>query len=234
MLEKKLQEQLNRFNQINRYAKKMILEQDAPAEDPALGAVPPPPGGEVPPPPGGEVPPPPGGEVPPPPEGGEVPPPPGEDAPIDDSMPSDEGMDTTEEMDITDLVNMTKSIKRDMELKQGDNSEAITKMDDIFSKLDDLERKLTGMDSIISRIDELGSKVEKMKEPTPVEKLEMRSLDSYPFNKNPEQFFNEKRGEMERSGKNEYQIKPQDINNYSKQSIAKTFNPEGSQDDFRY
>lgn len=217
-LEKKLQEELKRFNQINKYAKKMIMEQDVP-EDPAAaapGAVPP--AGDVPAaPPAGDVP---AGDVPAMPPTGDVPA--GGEAPIGE-VP-EEG-DATEEMDITDLVNMTKSIKRDMENKQTDNMDVINKMDDIFTKLDDLESKLANMDSIIDRIDQIGAKVEQIKEPTPVEKLEMRSLDSYPFNKKPEQFFQEKRGEMERTGKN-YEIKPDDTSNYSKETIMKTFNPE--------
>jgi hypothetical protein len=143
------------------------------------------------------------------------------------------GGDSTEEMDITDLVNMTKSIKKDMELKQNDNDEVINKMEDIFSKLDDLESKMADMDSIIDRIDQLSTKIDQVKEPTPVEKLEMRSLDSYPFNKNPQQFFDEKKGEMQRSGKN-YEVTPDNATNYSKESIMKTFNPEGEQDSFRF
>lgn len=226
-LEKKLQEELKRFNQINSYAKKMILEQGVP-EDPAAapGAVPP--AGETPPaPPAGEEPAiPPTGDVP----AGDVPAgdvpagdvPAGGEAPLGE-VPGE--ADSTEEMDITDLVNMTKSIKRDMENKQSDNMDVINKMDDIFTKLDDLESKLANMDSIIDRIDQIGAKVEQIKEPTPVEKLEMRSLDSYPFNKKPEQFFQEKRGEMERTGKN-YEIKPDDASNYSKETVMKTFNPE--------
>jgi hypothetical protein len=129
---------------------------------------------------------------------------------------------------------MTKSIKKDMENKQSDNVNVVAKMDDIFTKLDDLESKLSDMDSIIDRIDQLGRKVEQMKEPTPVEKLEMRSLDSYPFSKNPEQFFQEKRGEMERSGKNTYELKPNDVTSYSKDLIKQSFNPEGSNNGMSY
>lgn len=228
-LEKQLQEELKRYNQINRYAKKMIVEQDVP-EEPAAGAVPP--AGDVPPPPGDVPPPPPGDagadaglEVPPPADAGA-------DAPPTDDVSGE--MDTTEEIDITDLVNMTKSIKKDMENKQSDNVNVVAKMDDIFTKLDDLESKLADMDSIIDRIDQLGAKVEQMKEPSPVEKLEMRSLDSYPFNKKPEQFFQEKRGEMERSGKNTYEVKPSDITNYSKEEIKQSFNPSGNSDEFTY
>lgn len=224
-LEKQLKEELKRFNQINKYAKTMITEQDVP-EDPNA-AVPPPPAGDVP----GEVPPP-AGDAP---MDASVPPPPEEELPMDAEIPAPDmeaGMDdSTEEIDITDLVNMTKSIKKDMETRQNDNSDVISRMDDVFTKLDDLESKLADMNSIIDRIDQLGSKIEQMKEPTPVEKLEMRSLDSYPFNKNPQQFFDEKKGEMERTGKN-YQIKPEEATNYSNETIKKTFNPDQDENDF--
>jgi hypothetical protein len=132
MLEKKLLEEVKRFNAINKYSKKMIMEQDAPppapAEDP-LGDVPPPPTGDVPPPP-------PAGDM-----GGDVPPPPADDM---GTPPMDEaGMGgDTEEIDITDLVNMTKNIKNDLENNKQDNSAVINKMDDVFTKLNDLESKL--------------------------------------------------------------------------------------------
>jgi hypothetical protein len=220
-LEKQLQEELKRYKQINRYAKTLIMEQDVPEDPNVAGAVPP--AGDVPPPPS-EASAEPALDVPTPPE--------------DVTTPSTNDVsgeeDSTEEIDITDLVNMTKSIKKDIENKQSDNINVVAKMDDIFTKLDDLESKLSDMDSIIDRIDQLGKKVELMKEPTPVEKLEMRSLDSYPFNKNPEQFFQEKRGEMERSGKNTYELKPNEITNYSKDLIKQSFNPDADKNGMTY
>ena len=62
-------------------------------------------------------------------------------------------------------------------------------MDDVFTKLNDLESKLSEMDQLVAKIDQLGARVEEMKPETPVEKLEMRSLDSYPFNEKPKDFF---------------------------------------------
>ena len=99
-------------------------------------------------------------------------------------------------------------------------------MDDVFTKLNDLESKLSEMDQIMSKIDELGHKVEEMKPQTPQEKLEMRSLDSYPFNEKPQEFFAHKMGEMKASGKNEYVLTKDEVQNYSKDEIRKSFNPE--------
>jgi hypothetical protein len=90
------------------------------------------------------------------------------------------------------------------------------------------------MDSVISKIDELGNKVETMKEKTPQEKLELRSLDSYPFNLNPQEFFTQKQTEMQKSGKNEYVLTKQDIDDYSLDTIRNSFNPEQEEDEFKF
>lgn len=227
MLEKKLQEEVDRFKSINKYAKKLMMEQDVPPPPPGEETPPPPPGGEA---PAGDVPPPPdasalGGETPPPPPGGEAP-------MADPSLPAgDAGMDDTQEMDITDLVNMTTSIKKDLEAHTQDNGTVMAKMDDVFGKLNDLENHIAQMDNVIAKIDQLGAKMDTMKEKTPEEKLEMRSLDSYPFNQNPQEFFNKKQDDMRASGKNEYVLTKDDVQNYSNDAIKKSFNPDDEEQD---
>ena len=166
---------------------------------------------------------------------GDVPPAP--DAPVEDTTPDEPIMDTTdptEEIDITDLVNMSKSIKKDIESNKNDHTEVLTKMDDVFTKLGDLEQKLSQMDSIISKIDNLGNKMEMIKEKTPQEKLEMRSLDSYPFNQNPQQFFANKQDQMRDSGKNEYVLTKDEVENYPMDTIKQSFNPQTEEDEFKF
>lgn len=210
-LEKKLLEEVARFNQINKYARKLMNEQELP---PAPEAAPEEPGIE---PPAGELPPPPADMGAP--EAG---------APEAGAPESD-----VEELDITDLVNMTKSIKKDIEDNKQEHGTVLSQMDAVFSKLDDLEAKLGQMDSVIAKIDELGSKVQDMKPHTPQEKLELRSLDSYPFNQKPQEFFAQKQGEMQMTGKNEYVLTKDDVENYSK-TITQTFNPELEKDEFKF
>jgi hypothetical protein len=228
MLEKKLQEELDRFRSINKYARKLMMEQDVPPPPEETPPPPPPPGGDA---PAEDVPPPPdatapGDDTPPPPPGGEAP-------MTDPSIPSDTGMggEDTQEMDITDLVNMTTSIKKDLEAHTQDNGTVIAKMDDVFTKLTDLEHQLSQMDNVIAKIDELGAKVETMKDKTPEEKLEMRSLDSYPFNQNPQEFFAKKQEDMRSSGKNEYVLTKGDVQDYSIDSVKKSFNPNDEEQD---
>ena len=224
MLEQKLQEELNRYKAINKYGKTMIMEQDvppapeAPVEDPL--AAPPTDAAATDAPLGGDVPPVDGGM---PPADGGMPPAP-------DAM----GGESTEEIDITDLVDMTKSIKKDLEDKQQDQGNLIGKMDDVFSKLGELEIKLAEMDQLVSKIDQLGAKIEEIKPKTEVEKLEMRSLDSYPFNEKPQEFFAHKQGEMRASGKNEYVLTKDEVSNYPVDQIRKSFNPETEENEFKF
>jgi hypothetical protein len=138
---------------------------------------------------------------------------------------SPEGAESTEEVDVTDLVNMTKNIKNELEASKGEQSGVMQQMDAVFSKLDDLEAKLSNMDAVIAKIDQLGAKIDDAKPQTPQEKLEMRSLDSYPFNEKPQEFFAHKQEEMRASGKNEYVLTKSDIENYSKEDLSQSFNP---------
>jgi hypothetical protein len=208
MLEKKLHEELMRFNAINRYAKKMIVEQEVPPADPTAPVDP-----TLEPTADATAP---AGDLP----------------AVEPPAPAD--MDTTEEIDITDLVNMTKSIKKDIDDNKEDNGVVLGQMDAVFTKLDDLENKLSSMDQVISKIEQLSSKVERMKEPSAQEKLEMRSLDSYPFNQNPQQFFAIKQDEMRQSGKNEYVLTKQDIDDFSNDTMRTSFNPERQEDEFKF
>jgi hypothetical protein len=214
MLENKLQEELNRYKAINKYAKKMIMEQEAPLPpaDPALDAAAP-------------VDPALDAAAPADPALGGAP----MDASPMDATAAPE-MDNTEEVDITDLVNMTKSLKKDIEGTQNDHSTVIGKMDDVFTKLDDLASKLSEMDNLVQKIEQLGAEVKQMKPETPQERLEMRSLDSYPFNQKPTDFFSQKQEEMKASGKNEYVLTKDEVNDFSPETLRDTFNDTGEEE----
>jgi len=120
----------------------------------------------------------------------------------------------TEELDITDLVTTQKKVSE----KQDEY------MDMMISKLEDLENKLSTMDLILDKINSLENKIEKYREKTPEEKLHLRSLDSYPYNQKLTDFFVDKQDEMEKSGKHEYVLTDEDVENYSPNEIKTTFN----------
>ena len=119
----------------------------------------------------------------------------------------------TEELDITDLVN-----------KQNDISEKQDEyMESMFDKLADLEGKLGQMDQILSKINDIETKVEKYREKSPEEKLQLRSLDSYPYNQKLTDFFSDKEGEMEQTGKSEYVLTSDEVENYGDADIKDSF-----------
>lgn len=220
-IEQKILEELRRINEINKY---VLSEQD-----PNAALTPPPP-------PGGEPTPPAGGAPPPPPAGGpeateganeeplnvdedpdvEVVDEPGTDTATDtgEEETKPEGEEETEEIDITDLVNTQQEIK--------DKQQEI--MDNLFGKLDDLQSKLANMDQIFNKISNLEAKFDRYREKTPEEKLELRSLDSYPYNQKLTDFFDDKKVDMEKSGKNEYILTSDEVENFSPNEIKKTFN----------
>jgi hypothetical protein len=209
-IDKKIIEEIKRYNQINNY----IVEQDAP---PPAGDIPPPPGLDAMPPPSGEqAPPPPAGEQTPPPAEGVAPPPPQGPQPVDvEKDPEVQKVDdeTKKEIEVTDLVKGQKSVEEKQEQY----------FDTLFNHLNDLEGKLSAMDSIIDRLNSIETKIEKYRVKTPEEKLELRSLDSGPFNQKLSQYFEDKEGELEISGKNEYVLTPDEIESYSPNEIKRSF-----------
>ena len=203
-IDNRILEEIARYNSINNY----IVEQDA--------TLPPPPGEEDP----NALPPTDPGMTPPV-DPNVVPPTPTTPQPIDvdtdpdvEKVGADEnGTGKTEEIDITDLV---KS-QRNAEQKQSEY------FDNLFQHLDNLESKLGEMDGIMSKLNDLEMKVEKYREKTPQEKLELRSLDSGPFNQKLTDFFQDKEEDMEKSGKNEYILTQDEVEDYSPIEIKKTF-----------
>jgi len=220
-LDRKILNEINRYKSINNY----ILEQDAAVPD--LGALAPEAGAAPPPPPAGA------GVTPPPPPAE----PTGsqpidvENDPdvekIDDEGKSDEKKDDSsdsEELDITELV----TAQKDIQTKQDDYFE------NLFGQLNKLESKLGEMDAIMNKLNALENKIEKYREKTPQEKLELRSYDSYPFNQKLSQFFDDKQEEMEKTGKNDYVLTPDDVTDINVNDIKSSFQGNGFKDDFKY
>lgn len=210
---KKILNEIERYKSINQY----ITEQDATAE-PDLGALTPTPDEEAP------IAPAPAEPVAP-----EAPAPPTEPIDvendpdvekIDDEGNSEEkGTDESgsEELDITELVDSQKNIEK----KQDDYFE------NLFGQLNNLESKLSEMDLIMNKLNALESKIEKYREKTPEEKLELRTYDSYPFNQKLSQFFDDKKEEMEKTGKNDYVLTPDDVTDINVNDIKASFQNPG-------
>lgn len=217
-LDKKILSEIERYRNINKY----ILEQAEVPPPPDLGALAPAPG---------EV----GAGAPPPPAPAEATPPPAPGAEgaepqkidvendpdvekLDDEGNSEEKGEedsSTEELEITDLVDSQKNIEQKQE-------EYFT---NLFGQLNDLTSKLNEMDKIMDKLNTLENKIEKYREKTPQEKLELRTLDSYPFNQKLSQFFDDKQQDLEKTGKHEYVLTTDQIEDMNVNDIKNSFKP---------
>jgi hypothetical protein len=210
-LDKKILSEIQRYRSINNYITEQAGE-DLAALAPEAGATPPPPPAEdlttAPPPPAGATP-----------------------TPIDvENDPDvekvgDEGSEETgtEELEITDLVKSQQNI----ETKQEEY------FNNLFNQLNGLESKLKDMEGIFTKLNDIESKIEKYREKTPQEKLELRSLDSGPYNQKLSDFFIDKEQDMEKSGKNEYVLTTDEVESYTPSEIKTTFNDFGEENGYK-
>ena len=217
-LDKKILSEIERHRKINRY----ILEQ-AGAEEDALAALTPEPAAEPAPAPSEATPPVAPETTAPQPIDVESDP---DVEKIDDEGESQEGGDESgsEELDITELVDSQKNI----ETKQEEY------FNNLFNQLNDLQSKLGEMDNIMNKLNSLENKIEKYREKTPQEKLELRTYDSYPFSQKLSQFFDDKSEEMEKTGKNDYVLTPDDVTDINVNDIKNSFQGNGFEDEFNY
>jgi hypothetical protein len=141
---------------------------------------------------------------------------------IDSTGKSEESDDTSsdsEELDITDLVNSQKSIEN----KQQEY------FDMMFKQIENMQTKLNDMDQVFEKLNSMEEKIEKYRPKTAQEKLELRSLDSGPFNQKLSNFFDDKQDDMEKSGKNEYVLTSDEVEQIVPSEIKKTFDNYGDE-----
>lgn len=146
---------------------------------------------------------------------------------IDDEGKSMEKKDEsgTEELDITDLVDSQKTIEK----RQDEYFE------NLFGQIQNLETKLGEMDQIMSKLNSLEAKIEKQRQKTPEEKLELRVYDSYPFNQKLTDFFDDKKEEMEKTGKKDYVLTSDEVSDINVNDIKNSFQPSSvDTQDFKF
>lgn len=206
-IDKKIISEIERYRSINRY----ILEQAGATPEDLAAVAPPAPEGVPLPSDAAATPPPPPAEETPQPIDVETD---DEVTKIDDEGESTEkGKEDVEELEITDLVDSQKNI----ETKQEEY------FNNLFDQIQNLESKLAEMDKIVNKLNSLEAKIEKYREKTPEEKLELRTYDSYPFNQKLEDFFDDKKVEMEKTGKNDYILTSDEVTDINVGDIKNSF-----------
>jgi hypothetical protein len=143
----------------------------------------------------------------------EIPVAPEEEMPVDEPMPGEEDV----EIDVTSLVKSTDEAK-----EAADNANKNAEM--LLQKFSELEAKLQRVDDVSAKIENLEQEIVK-RNPTPVEKLEMRSLDSFPYNQKLSDYWGEKHKNYETGDeKKEYVLTKDDVDSeYSYSQIKDSF-----------
>lgn len=150
---------------------------------------------------------------------GDIPEPDVETPPMDQE-PIEEPATDDVEIDVTSLV------KGSEEAKEAAN-DASQNSEILLQKLADLEARVANMDAVSAKIENLEDEIIK-RNPTPVEKLEMRSLSSYPYSQKLTDYWADKEGPYDvmnkEKEKKEYVLTKDDVDaDYSDTQIKKSF-----------
>ena len=150
---------------------------------------------------------------------------------IQPELPPAAPVEDTQELDVTELVTKSDEAKASADM-------ATSKMDELMGKFDQITQHLEKMDGISKKIEDLEVEIER-RNPTPDEKLEMVSFNSYPYNIKLSDYWAEKTGQYDVLGKNgkeevekEYILTTDDIDDeYSESDIKNTFTDYGNEEE---
>ena len=152
-----------------------------------------------------------------------------------DDIESDEDSDT-EEIDVTDIVKRADDAK-------GYAEKAVTAAEEGKNMIQDLMSKFEALQSSLSKIDTVSTEIQSIKKDMqsqkPKEKLELRSLDSYPFNVKLTDYWNDEKvkanyeinggtpdAESQDGEVKVWKLDPNDAKDFSNVDIKKSFVPE--------
>jgi len=150
----------------------------------------------------------------------------GEGIPIDDEFPAEESDgEETVEVEVTDIVDKAEETRTEIE-------GLTSKMEELMGNFSELSNKVTGMDQVIEKIDGLEKEIER-RNPTPVEKLEMRSMDSFPYSVKLTDYWDDKEGYDTGQGtdEEEYVITKNEVDDYTSSDIRQSFDYDMTEED---
>ncbi len=151
---------------------------------------------------------------------------------MDDGLPSIEGGEDETVIDVDDITNAQE--------KMNDKINVVGKdLGDFGDKIETLLQSLSKMENMINNnnreIENFKSEFEK-RNPTQTEKLNLRALDSYPFNVNPKEYWAEKSGDPnskysgfannDKPTTQEYVITNSDVDDFSERDMDRSFDIE--------
>jgi hypothetical protein len=146
---------------------------------------------------------------------------------IEDEFATEEPIgDETVEVDVTDIVDKAEETRTEIE-------GLTSKMEELMGNFSELSDQVSGMDQVIDKIDGLEKEIER-RNPTPVEKLEMRSMDSFPYSVKLTDFWEDKEGYEvgEETEEEEYVITKNEVDEYSEREIKDSFNYDSNDENY--
>lgn len=146
-----------------------------------------------------------------------------EEIPMDD-MGTETPAEDEVEIDVTQLVKTSDEAKQSADI-------ASQKTDELLVKFGELEQRLSAMGKISDKIESLEKEIIK-RNPTSVEKLEMRAMDSFPYNIKLSDYFKDTNGGEKEDKEKEYVLTKDDVDSYTDRSIKDTFSiPDYEEED---
>lgn len=154
-----------------------------------------------------------------------------------DELESEEGEDDeTEEIDVTDIVKRADDAKGYAEKAVSAAEQGKNMIQDLMTKFDTLQKSLSKIDMVANELNSIKSDLQSQK---PKEKLELRSLDSYPFNVKLTDYWDDEKlkdnyeitsrkpdGKSSDGDVKVWKLNPDEVKDYSSTDIKKSFVPE--------
>jgi len=144
--------------------------------------------------------------------------------------------DEVEEIDVTDIVKRADDAKGYSEKAVKAAEEGKNMIQDLMSKFDALQTSLSKIDTVANELNVIKADIQSQK---PKEKLELRSLDSYPFNVKLTDYWDDEKlkdnyeitsrkpdGKSSDGDVKVWKLNPQEVKDYSATDIKKSFMPE--------
>ena len=130
------------------------------------------------------------------------------------------------ELDVTELVTKQEEVNTELSDQKDILQKNTESLDDLMNKLSSLESHLTSMDDMVNKISNLEKKIEEYRPRTPEEKIGLRKHDSGPYTKTLTDFFTDKEDVFDETGKKQYILKPDEVEDYSDDDIKQSFDPD--------
>ena len=145
-----------------------------------------------------------------------------------DEIEAEDSGDEVEEIDVTDIVKRADDAKEYAEKAVTAAEEGNTMIKDLMSQFEKLQASLSKIESVSNELTSIKKDIQSQK---PKEKLELRSLDSYPFNVKLTDYWSDEKLKdnydvTNSEGQQSYTLKPEDVKDYSESDIKKSFVPE--------